>query len=145
MLVCYQSQTTKSESPICSMKKKRWTMVFPCLLPSFINLSWDLKGSNHFCEGTSYGNPFASLGKLPPKKQLLCVWKHANQNDGKLQHFQGIKHKFIHWYPFFCWKKLTFYPSSHNHGSVENYPKWKETNIFEIHAFSTEPWLWEEG
>ena len=24
---------------------------------------------------------------------------------------------------------LDAYPSSHNHGSVENYPKWKETTI----------------
>ena len=36
---------------------------------------------------------------------------------------------------------------SHNHGSVESYPKWKELYIYlilEIHQFSTEPWLWEE-
>ena len=35
------------------------------------------------------------------------------------------------------------YPFSHNHGSVENYPKWKETNIGGTH--SPLPWLWEEG
>lgn len=39
---------------------------------------------------------------------------------------------------FFC------YPFSQNHGSVENHPKWKEFLMFEIHIFSTEPWLSEE-
>ena len=34
---------------------------------------------------------------------------------------------------FFCWG----YPFSHNHGSVENHPLWKETPILEIHPFST--------
>ena len=42
-------------------------------------------------------------------------------------------------------EKLTTYTFSHNHGSVQNYPNWKETIILEIHPFSTEPWLWEEG
>ncbi len=35
------------------------------------------------------------------------------------------------------------YPFSHNHGSVENYPNFKESNLGDIPC-STEPWFWEE-
>ncbi len=34
------------------------------------------------------------------------------------------------------------YPFSH-HGSVENHPKWEETNIGDTPPFATEPW-WED-
>ena len=39
--------------------------------------------------------------------------------------------------------KNTNSPFSHNHGSVENHPNWKETDMLQKHPFSTEPWLWE--
>ena len=37
------------------------------------------------------------------------------------------------------------YPFSHNRSGKWPSPKWKERIILEIHPFSTEPWLWEEG
>ena len=32
---------------------------------------------------------------------------------------------------------------AHNHGTVENYPKWKETNIGDTPHFALGSWLWE--
>ena len=40
---------------------------------------------------------------------------------------------------------LFCYPFSHNHGSVENHPTWKETNIGDTPIFYEKPWFWEEG
>ena len=61
------------------------------------------------------------------------------------------------------WDLMQIYPFSHNHGSVKNYPKWKETHMIKefrekgpiFHSyylklimkrdpFSTEPWFYEE-
>jgi len=39
------------------------------------------------------------------------------------------------------WLWILFCPFSHNHGAVENHPKWKETNIGGIHF--PLPWLWK--
>ena len=39
------------------------------------------------------------------------------------------------------WLLILFCPFPHNHGSVENHPKWKETNIGWIHC--PLPWLWK--
>ena len=36
------------------------------------------------------------------------------------------------------------YPFSHNHGSADNYPNWKETHIGDTPIFHEKPWLWEE-
>ena len=42
--------------------------------------------------------------------------------------------------------RWNYYPFSHNHGSVENYPQMKGIELLlEIHPFFTEPWLLEEG
>ena len=40
---------------------------------------------------------------------------------------------------------MTLYHFSHNHASVENYPKWKGPTTISDIPFVTEPWLWEEG
>ena len=42
------------------------------------------------------------------------------------------------------WIYITLY-FSHNHGSMENCPTWKETILLEIHPIFSLPWLWEEG
>ena len=43
------------------------------------------------------------------------------------------------------WTLNKGYPFSHNRSGKWPSPKWKERIILEIHPFSTEQWLWEEG
>ena len=57
---------------------------------------------------------------------------------------QSLGYIFTSWVCLSCSNILTMvYPFSHNHGFVDNYPKWKETTIGRTY-FSL-PWLWKEG
>ena len=57
----------------------------------------------------------------------------------------------FNWSMFYCYVGLPEYIKTNIptlspiiHDSVENYPKWNESIILEIHSFSNEQWLWDD-
>ena len=87
---------------------------------------------------SSFWDPCAPVIQL-----VWGVWRtQASKVKCKITVHTAVK---IKWIQYVHYIYIYTHPFFHNHGSVENNPKWWETIILEISPhFPLNPWLWEE-